>query len=59
MGGQAWIFYGAAEFSRDTDFAILADAANLARWRRTLAELEAEPIAIPAFELPEIVSFFA
>ena len=30
MGGQACVFYGAAEFSRDTDFAILADAANLA-----------------------------
>ena len=34
MGGQACVFYGAAEFSRDTDFAILADAANLARLRR-------------------------
>ena len=29
MGGQACVFYGAAELSRDTDFAILADAANL------------------------------
>jgi hypothetical protein len=26
MGGQACVFYGAAEFSCDTDFAILADA---------------------------------
>jgi hypothetical protein len=25
MGGQACVFYGAAEFSRDTDFAVLAD----------------------------------
>lgn len=25
MGGQACVFYGAAEFSRDTDLAILAD----------------------------------
>jgi hypothetical protein len=33
MGGQACVFYGAAEFSRDTDFAILAEAANLARLR--------------------------
>jgi hypothetical protein len=24
MGGQACVFYGAAEFSRDTDFVILA-----------------------------------
>src|SRR5208282_5223133 len=51
MGGQACVFYGAAEFSRDTDFAILADAANLARLRRALAELEAERIAIPPFEI--------
>jgi len=51
MGGQACVFYGAAEFSRDTDFAILADAANLARLRRALAELRAEPIAVPPFEL--------
>jgi hypothetical protein len=30
MGGQACIFYGAAEFSRDTDLAILASPDNLA-----------------------------
>ncbi len=51
MGGQACVFYGAAEFSRDTDFAILADAANLARLRRALADLRAESIAVPPFEL--------
>ena len=51
MGGQACVFYGAAEFSRDTDFAILADAANLARLRRALDDLQAEVIAIPPFEL--------
>lgn len=51
MGGQACVFYGAAEFSRDTDFAILADAANLARLRKALAELQAEPIAVPPFEI--------
>jgi hypothetical protein len=51
MGGQACVFYGAAEFSRDTDFAILADAANLARLRKALAELQAAPIAVPPFEL--------
>ncbi len=50
MGGQACVFYGAAEFSRDTDFAILADAANLMRLRRTLADLRAQPIAVPPFE---------
>jgi hypothetical protein len=41
------VFYGAAEFSRDTDFAIIADAANLTRLRKALAELQAEPIAVP------------
>jgi len=51
MGGQACVFYGAAEFSRDTDLAILADAANLARLRRALADLQAEPIAVPPCEL--------
>ena len=44
------MFYGAAEFSRDTDFAILADAENLARLHRALANLEAEVIAVPPFE---------
>lgn len=33
MGGQACVFYGRAEFSRDADLAILANAANLARLR--------------------------
>ena len=28
MGGQARVFYSAAKFSRDTDLAILADAAK-------------------------------
>jgi len=54
MGGQACVFYGAAEFSRDTDFAILADAANLARLRKALAELQAEPIAVPPFEIKHL-----
>jgi hypothetical protein len=51
MGGQACVFYGAAEFSRDTDFAILADASNLARLRKALAELQAGTIAVPPFAL--------
>ena len=54
MGGQACVFYGAAEFSRDTDFAILADAANLARLRKALAELRAGLIAVPPFELKHL-----
>ena len=49
MGGQACVFYGAAEFSRDIDFAIVADVANLARLRQALADLDAELIAVPPF----------
>jgi hypothetical protein len=51
MGGQACVFYGAAEFSRDTDFVIFADAANLAHLRKALVELQAELIAVPSFAL--------
>lgn len=54
MGGQACVFYGAAEFSRDTDFAILADPVNLARLRKALVELQAEPIAVPPFALKHL-----
>jgi hypothetical protein len=54
MGGQACVFYGAAEFSRDADFAILADAANLARLRQALAELQAETIAVPPFAIKHL-----
>ena len=50
MGGQACVLYGAAEFSRDTDFAILSSPANLARLRRALEDLRAEVIALPPFE---------
>ena len=50
MGGQACVLYGGAEFSRDTDFAVLADPTNLGRLRRALAELKARCIAVPPFE---------
>jgi hypothetical protein len=51
MGGQACVLYGAAEFSRDTDLAILASEANLVRLREALAELKAEVIAVPPFDI--------
>lgn len=51
MGGQACVLYGAAEFSRDTDIAVLADPANLDRLSTALADLEAKCIAVPPFEL--------
>ena len=50
MGGQACIFYGAAEFSRDLDLLILADATNLANLVRALDALGAEAIAVPPLE---------
>jgi hypothetical protein len=33
MGGQACILYGAAEFSRDVDFAVAVEGGNLTRLR--------------------------
>ena len=50
MGGQACVLYGAAEFSRDTDFAILGEQENLDVLRRALADLQAETIAVPPLE---------
>jgi hypothetical protein len=50
MGGQACVFYGAAEFSRDLDLLILADAANLSNLLRAFDALDAEVIAVPALE---------
>jgi hypothetical protein len=50
MGGQACVLYGAAEFSRDCDIAILCEPANLARLQRALDELHARTITVPPFE---------
>jgi hypothetical protein len=50
MGGQACVLYGAAEFSRDTDIAILASDENLTSLRAALRELQAKRIALPPFE---------
>lgn len=51
MGGQACVFYGAAEFSRDTDLALLAEPDNIERLRRALRDLQAATIAVPRLEL--------
>jgi hypothetical protein len=51
MGGQACVLYGAAEFSRDTDLAILASSSNLAKLRGALSDLQAEVIAVPPFDI--------
>lgn len=50
MGGQACVLYGGAEFSRDTDIMVVADAANLARLQAAVDDLHAEVIAVPPFE---------
>ena len=50
MGGQACVFYGAAEFSRDLDLLILPDADNLGRIQSALASLDAALVAVPPFE---------
>ena len=50
IGGQACIIYGAVEFSRDSDFVLLATPANLRRLRAALKELEAELIYVPPLQ---------
>lgn len=51
MGGQACVLYGAAEFSRDADFTILASPENLERLQDALDHLQAEVIAVPPFHV--------
>jgi hypothetical protein len=52
MGGQACVLYGAAEFSRDLDLLILVNPDNLSRVQLGLAELSAQPIAVPVTQPP-------
>ena len=40
MGGQACILYGAAEFSRDIDLAVMASHHNLENLKSALVALE-------------------
>lgn len=47
MGGQACVLYGAAEFTRDSDFVVSASEADLARLRAALADLKAKPVYVP------------
>jgi hypothetical protein len=48
IGGQACILYGAAEFSRDADIALLASPDNL---NRLTSALEAELVEVPPVRL--------
>ncbi len=50
MGGQACVFYGAAQVSKDIDLALLAEPGNIERLRRALIELAAVRIAVPPFD---------
>ena len=50
MGGQACVFYGAAQVSKDVDVILLAEAGNFARLERALDALGARRIAVPRFD---------
>ena len=50
MGGQACVFYGAAQFSKDVDLALLPSEENFSRLLSALGELNAKRIAVPPFE---------
>ena len=50
MGGQACVFYGAAEFSRDLDLLILGDPVSLDRLSAALENLDARNIAVPPLD---------
>jgi len=50
IGGQACVFYGAAEFSRDCDIVILPNEQNFAQLTAATRELHAECIAVPPMQ---------
>jgi len=47
IGGQACIIYGAAEFSRDSDFIVLSTLNNLEHLKKALKALKAKLIYVP------------
>lgn len=49
MGGQACVFYGAAQVSKDIDVLVLAEPENLSRLQAALQQLDAHGIAVPPF----------
>ena len=49
MGGQACVFYGAAQVSKDIDLVLLASAENFRNLERALRDLDARRIAVPPF----------
>ena len=55
IGGQACVFYGAAQVSKDVDVMLLADAGNFARLQQSLHALAARRIAVPRFD-PDLLA---
>lgn len=55
MGGQACVLYGAAEYSRDLDLAVLATDDAVPALRAALAALRATVIAVPPFDVAYLV----
>ena len=55
MGGQACVLYGAAEYSRDLDLAVLATDDALPRLTAAMGSLRATVIAVPPFH-PEFLA---
>jgi len=51
MGGQACVFYGAAQVSKAIDLLLLAEEENFNRLRLALEALKAGRIAVPRFDL--------
>ena len=51
MGGQACVLYGAAEYSRDLDLAVLATPDALPKLTAALVELHATVIDVPSFDV--------
>ena len=47
MGGQACVFYGAAQFSKDVDLVLLASEENFARLLSAMEDLKAKRIPVP------------
>ena len=55
IGGQACIIYGAAEFSRDSDFVILCNNQNILHLKKALNVLKAKLIYVPLLEVSYLV----
>jgi hypothetical protein len=55
MGGQACVFYGAAQVSKDVDLVLLAEAGNYRNLQRAMDSLQAKRIAVPPFD-PSILA---